>query len=102
MRSHFAAPPFHLYELKTVPGAHAVIGSAEIIGGPLSQGQFATTTRFADANPKIIQALRAAAEEAKTVIERETPAAVEIYKEITGDKTASADILELLASPGMM
>jgi NitT/TauT family transport system substrate-binding protein len=102
VRSHFAAPPFHLYELKTIPGARAVIGSAEIIGGPLSQGQFITTTRFAEANPKIIQALRAAAEEAKRFIERDTAAAVEIYKEVTSDRTASADLLELLAAPGMM
>lgn len=102
VKNHFAAPPFHHYALKNVPGAHVVTTSTEIIGGPLSQAQFMTTTKFADANPKIIEAVRAASEEAKTMIEKETKASVEIYKEITNDKTATEDILELLSQPGMM
>lgn len=102
VRSHFAAPPFHHYELKNVPGARILTTSAEIMGGPLSQAQFITTTKFADANPKIIQALRLAAEEAKALIIADTKLAVDIYKEITGDKTPAEDILELLRQPGMM
>lgn len=102
VKNHFAAPPFHYYALKNVPGAHVVTSSTEIIGGPLSQAQFMTTTKFADANPKIIEAVGAATEEAKLMIEKETKASVEIYKEITNDKTEVADILELLTQPGMM
>jgi NitT/TauT family transport system substrate-binding protein len=102
VKNHFAAPPFHHYALKNVPGARVVTTSTEIIGGPLSQAQFMTTTKFADANPKIIQAVRAAAEEAKATIEKDTKTSVETYKEITGDKTPTEDILELLSQPGMM
>jgi NitT/TauT family transport system substrate-binding protein len=102
VRSHFGAPPFQNYALRTVSGARAIITSAEIIGSPLSQGQFFTTTRFANANPVVIQALRAAAEEAKAFIEAHTAEAVDIYREITGDRTPAADILEVLAQPGMM
>ena len=102
IRNHFAAPPFQNYELKSVPGAHAVTNSTEILGGPLSQGQFFTTTRFAAANPKIVEAVRAAGEEARAFIMADTAGAVAIYKEITGDKTADADLLALLAEPGMM
>jgi NitT/TauT family transport system substrate-binding protein len=102
VKNHFAAPPFHHYALKNVPGAHVVTTSTEIIGGPLSQAQFMTTTKFADANPKLIEAVRAAAEEAKAMIAGETKASVEIYKEITNDKTGTEDILELLGQPGMM
>jgi len=102
VKNHFAAPPFQHYELKNIAEAHAVTTSTEIIGGPLSQAQFFVLQKFADANPKIIQALRAAAEEAKAFIETKTAEAVEIYKEITNDKTASADIMELLGQPGMM
>ena len=102
VRNHFAAPPFQFNELKDVPGAHIIASSSDILGSPLSQGQFMTTTKFADANPKIIQALRAAAEEAKRFIETDTKAAVEIYKEINNDKTPSEQLLELLAQPGMM
>ena len=100
--SHFAAPPYTYYELKNVPGAHVVITSSEIIGGPLTQSQFFTTTKFADANPKIVAAIKAATFEAIDFIRKDTPAAVEIYREITSDKTPAAEILEMLKQPGMM
>jgi NitT/TauT family transport system substrate-binding protein len=101
VRNHFAAPPFDFYELKEVQGAHQITDSAKIMGGPLSQGQFFTTTKFADANPKIIQAVRAAAEEAKAVIEKDLRAGVEAYREINNDKTSSDLLIELLSQPGM-
>lgn len=102
VRNHFAAPPFQYYEMKSVPGAHVVTTSTEIIGGPLSQAQFFTTTKFADANPKVVLALRAAAEEAKAFIEASTRDAVEVYREVTADKSPADDLMELLAQPGMM
>ena len=101
VKNHFAAPPFHYYELKEVPGAHAIITSPEIIGSPLSQGQFMTTTEFADGNPKIIAAVRAAAEEAKKFIETNLNDALAIYKEVTGDKTEVAKLADMLGQPGM-
>src|SRR6478609_9410949 len=64
VRNHFAIPPFTFLELKNVPGAHVVLSSPDVMGGPLSQAQFFTTTKFADANPKIIQAVRDATKEA--------------------------------------
>jgi NitT/TauT family transport system substrate-binding protein len=101
VKNHFGAPPFDFYALKQVPGAHQVITSAEIIGGPLSQGQFITTTKFADANPKIVQALVEAAKEAKAMIEKDITASVEAYKEINNDKTETTALLDLLKQPGM-
>src|SRR3954447_14671976 len=63
VRNHFAIPPFTFLELKNVPGAHVVLSSPDIMGGPLSQAQFFTMTKFADANPKIVQAVRDATKE---------------------------------------
>lgn len=100
--SHFAAPPYSYYELKNVPGAHVVITSPDIIGGPLTQSQFFTTTKFADANPKVIEAIKAATLDAIDFIKRDTPAAVDIYKEITHDKMPKEEILDMLKQPGMM
>lgn len=102
VRNHFSAPPFQSIELKKVPGAHVVERSPNIIGGPLSQGQFFTSVKFAEANPKIILAIRAAAEEAKAFIEADRKTSVAIYGEITGDKTPAEDLLALLDEPGMM
>lgn len=101
VKSHFAAPPYDYYELKQVPGAHVVTTSAEIMGGPLTQGQFFTTTKFADANPKIVQAVRLAAEEAKHFIETNLEKSVEAYKEINHDNTPAETLLDLLKRPGM-
>ena len=100
--SHFAAPPYQYYELKTVKGAHVVLSSPDIIGGPLTQSQFFTTTKFADANPKVIAAIKAATFTAMDFIKKDTPAAVEIYREVTKDKMSAEDILDMLKQPGMM
>ena len=102
VRSHFSAPPFQANELHSVPGARVVADSASIIGGGgLTQGQFFCMTKFASANPVIIQALRHAAEEAKAFIEAEPKTSMEIYREITGDTTSVERLLALLAEPGM-
>jgi sulfonate transport system substrate-binding protein len=102
VRNHFAIPPFTFLEMKNVPGAHVILNSPDIMGGPLSQAQFFTTTKFADANPKIVQAVRLATKEAHDLIRSDTKLAVEIYKEITGDKTSEEDLLAWLKEPGMM
>src|SRR5256885_3945848 len=102
VRNHFSIPPFTFLELKNVPGAHVVLSSPDVMGGPLSQAQFFTTTKFADANPKIVQAVRDATKEAHDLIRSDTKTAVEIYKEVTGDKTSIDDLLAWLKEPGMM
>src|SRR6476659_6764036 len=102
VHTHFSIPPFTFLELKNVPGAHVVLNSPDVMGGPLSQAQFFTTTKFADANPKIIQAVREATKEAHDLIRSDTKTAVEIYKEVTGDKTSAEDLLAWLKEPGMM
>jgi NitT/TauT family transport system substrate-binding protein len=102
VHNHFSIPPFTFLEMKNVPSAHVVLNSPDVMGGPLSQAQFFTTTKFADANPKIIQAVRDATKEAQDLIRNDTRTAVEIYKEITGDKTSAEDLLAWLKEPGMM
>jgi NitT/TauT family transport system substrate-binding protein len=96
IHNHFTIPPYTFIELKTVPGAHVVLTSTEVMGGPLSQAQ------FSDANPKIIEAVRAASKEAQDLIRSDTKTAVDIYKEVTGDKTSAEDLLAWLKEPGMM
>lgn len=102
VRSHFAAPPYDFYALKNVPDARLLIRSSEIIGGPLSQGQFITTTGFAEKNEIVLRALRAAGEEARDFIENDIGAAVDIYKTITGDKTEASLLIDMFRQPEMM
>jgi NitT/TauT family transport system substrate-binding protein len=100
--SHFAAPPFQFRELKSVPGAHIVVQSQDIIGSPLTQSQFFCTTKFADANPRAIKAIMAATLEAQAFIREHTADAVKMYKEVTHDTTSDADLLSYLKEPMMM
>ena len=100
--SHFAAPPFQFRELKSVPGAHIVVQSQDIIGSPLTQSQFFCTTKFADGNPRAIQAIMAATVEAQAFIREHTADAVKMYKEVTHDTTSDADLLAYLKEPMMM
>lgn len=102
VRSHFAAPPFTFYEMKTLEDPYIVTDSTEIIPGGLSQAQLFCMTKFAEANPKTIQAIKAAAMEAIDMLVRDTEAAVAQYREISGDKTPLADLLAMLKQPGMM
>ena len=102
IRNHFAAPPFQFRELKSVPGAHIVVQSQDIIGSPLTQSQFFCTTKFADANPKAIQAIMAATLEAQAFIREHTADAVKMYKEVTHDTTSDADLQSYLKEPMMM
>lgn len=100
--NHFAAPPFQFRELKSIPGAHIVAQSQDIIGGPLTQSQFFSTTKFAEANPKIVKAIMAATLEAQAYIREHTPEAVKIYKGVTNDPTRDEDLLQYLKEPQMM
>ena len=102
VNSHFSAPPFFFFTMRSLPNVRAVLRSPDIIGGPLSQAQFFTTTRFADANPKIVEAVRAATLEAIEFIRADRRAAIEIYRDINNDRTSMEDMLALLEQPGMM
>jgi len=102
VNSHFSAPPFSFFTLRNVAGVRAILTSSEIMGGPLSQAQFFCQTRFAEANPKIVEATRAATLEAIEIIRSDRRGALEIYKDISNDRTSLEDLLALLEVPGMM
>lgn len=99
--SHFSAPPFVFATLKNVPQARIVAHSDAIIGGPLTVASMFTTTKFSDANPKLVEAVKAAAAEALQVIKTSPREAMEIYKEVTKDRTPTDDLVEMLRQPGM-
>lgn len=102
IKSSFGAPPFSYRELKSIPGAHVVLRSNDIIKGGLSQSTLFTTTDFAQKNPKIIKAVLQASQEAIDYIKSHTKESVEIYREMSGDKDSVDDIMEMLKQPGMM
>ena len=100
--SHFSAPPFFAEELKRVPGAHVVTDSTRILGEPLSQAVLFTTIGFAEANPKLVEATKSAVQEAVAMIRGDTAEAVRLYRRVSGDPMSEADLMAVLAQPGML
>ena len=99
--SHFGAPPFMFQELRTVPGAHRITDDRAIMGGPVTNSVSFATTKFGDANPKVIQAIKEATIEAERFIRASPREAVEIYRAGSGDKTPTDDLLAMMREPGM-
>lgn len=100
--SHFSAPPFVYTELKSVPGAHVVTDARGILGSPLTVAMFFATSKFADQNPKVVQAIYDATVEALALIKSDTRRAVELYRTASGDKMSTDDLLDMLKAPDMM
>jgi len=100
--SHWSAPPFFAEELRRVPGAHVVTDSTTILGEPLSQAVLFTTTKFAEANPRVVQAAQDAVKQAVALIRTDTAEAVRLYRRGSGDTMSQADLMEFLKQPGML
>lgn len=101
VKSHFASPPFITRELKNIPGAHVVITLKEIVGSPLSTSVLFSTTKFGNANPKLLQAIKLASAEAIEFINKNPRQAAEAYIKITQDRTSINDLADLISQPDM-
>ena len=99
--THFGAPPYLFQELRTIPGAHRIIDDRGITGGPVSNSVSFATTKFAAANPAVIQAIKEATMEAEAFIRSNPREAVEIYRAGSGDKTPADELLAMMREPGM-
>ncbi|MGH7002802.1 MAG: ABC transporter substrate-binding protein [Alphaproteobacteria bacterium] len=98
--NHFSAPPFQYLEIEA--GNHIVVNSKDIIGGPLTQATFFTTTDFAEANPVIVKAVREATIEAIDMIKKNPRDALSAYKQVSGDKTELDALVKIIEQPDMM
>jgi NitT/TauT family transport system substrate-binding protein len=97
--AHFAAPPYQYDELRQ-PGVRTVLNSYDVWGGPHTLIMVWTTSKFRDQNPKLYAAFFSALREATDFINSNKQAAVRIYLQMTGDKSASTEALvRMLADP---
>ncbi len=95
--AHFSGPPFSTLEIKA--GMRPILNAKDVLGDGWDMIMFATT-RFHDANPKLMGAVLAALREADAAIRRDPPAAARRYLEISGDKKSTPDeILALITDP---
>ena len=99
--SHFSLPPYQYQELK-LPGVHKVLDSAEVMGGPVSNGVVFGMAKYHDANPKIVAAFLAALNEADDFIAKDKRAAAELYLRVTKEKTTADEIVQIMNQPNMV
>lgn len=100
LNGHFSGSPFQQQEAK-LPGAHVVITSTEILGGPLSNAVYFGMTKFHDENPKTVAIFLEAARAAQDFIAAHPREACAIYAEMSGDKTSLDGLTAMITQPDM-
>lgn len=93
----FTVPPFSYREMKA--GMKPVLDTFSVMGGPSSTNIIYTTRKFADGNPKLVQAFLAALREAQDAIGRDKAAAAATYLKLSGDKESVENVVEMLNDP---
>lgn len=97
--AHFASAPF-MYEELAKPGIRLLLDSYEVVGGPHTHNVVWTTTRFREANPKIVTAFVGALQEALDQIKADPAAAAALYVKVEDIKNMSAaQVEEFLRRP---
>ncbi len=96
--AHFSLPPYEQQEIK-FPGAHVILNSVDVAGGPISNGCVFSSTKFHDANPKAYAAVFAALGEAHDIIKKNHRLVAQLYLQNTGEKWAVDDLVAMLNDP---
>jgi NitT/TauT family transport system substrate-binding protein len=97
--SHFTASPYQEMLLKQ-PGFHTVLESDFALGGPAHIAVAFASTKFVDANPKVVATYVAAYEEAVQMIRSNPKGAAEIYLSAAKEKLTVDEMAQLLMQPG--
>jgi NitT/TauT family transport system substrate-binding protein len=85
-----------------IPGVHVVLSSIDVTGGPASNGVTFATTKFHDANPKIIAAFLAAMATAEGIIKNDKRHAAELYLKDTKEKLTVDDLVKIMSDPNFV
>lgn len=99
VNTHFSISPFQEIALKN-PAVHEVANSVDMLGGLAHVTMAFATTKFTDANPKVMQAFLAAFDEASEIIAKEPKAAAESYLKITKDKLSVDELTAIITQKG--
>jgi NitT/TauT family transport system substrate-binding protein len=96
--AHFGSSPFQELELKD-PKAHKVLDSYDVLGGPHTFNLVWASSRFADANPKIMQVFVAALEDSMERIKKDPKAAAELWIKAENVKMSVEDAVAIISNP---
>jgi len=96
--AHFTSPPYQNQQLED-PRIHRVLSSYDVLGGPGTFSGLWGGSRFHDANPKAIQIILSALEEANRIIAQEPRRAAEIFVRLENAKQTVDQVEKLLRDP---
>ncbi|MDP0926759.1 ABC transporter substrate-binding protein [Paracoccus onubensis] len=95
INAHFGAPPFQQQELKD-EGAHKVLDSFEVLGGPHTFNLIWAKNDFIENNPQVTAALMGALEESIAFINENPNEAARIWAEAEATNLSHEEIVELI------
>lgn len=95
--SHFASPPYDELELHD-PRVHTVLSSVDVMGDTTLTDVWATTS-FVHDNPTVTHAVFDAILDAIGTINQDKSAAADLYLQLSHDKIAKADLMNVLNNP---
>ena len=98
LTGHFSGAPYQAAEA-AAPGLHVVTTSEDILGSRLSNAVYFASTKFHDANPLVVKAFMAAAQDAADYISAYPREACELYLQATGEKTSVDVLLSQIGDP---
>lgn len=92
--SHFSASPFQEMVLKN-PNFHVVLESRDALGGGAHIAVSFATTKFYEANPKLVRAYVAAVDEATAMVRNDAKRSAETYLSVTKEKLTADEMAAL-------
>jgi NitT/TauT family transport system substrate-binding protein len=98
INSHFGSAPFQEQELAD-PRVHKVLDSYDVLGGPHTFNAVWASSKFANANPKIMKAFLDALEESVTRIKADPEKAAAIWVKAENSKLSPADAEKIIRDP---
>jgi NitT/TauT family transport system substrate-binding protein len=95
--AHFTAAPY--YQQEEAAGVHRALGSYAILGGPAAYSVAWTSKKFIEQNPKTVQAVLAAVEEATGIIKNDPRRAAETYLKAENSSLSVDTVEEIIKDP---
>jgi NitT/TauT family transport system substrate-binding protein len=98
--AHFGSSPYQDMELKD-PKVHRVLNSYDVLGGPHTFNSVWATTKFVEANPKVVKAFLGALDEAMANIKADPAKAAAIWAKAENSKMPVADAEKIIRDPAI-
>jgi NitT/TauT family transport system substrate-binding protein len=95
--AHFTAAPY--YQQEETAGVHRALSSYAILGGPAAYSVAWTSKKFIEQNPKTVQAVLAAVEEATGIIKNDPRRAAETYLKAENSSLSVDAVEEIIKDP---